>query len=407
MSHMNLSTPLKSSSPFLNPVRLIALLHFANDFFSGMIGIIMASQADNLNLSESQIGLAPAIFLAVSLLQPLVGWIADRTRRPLIMIAGTLLTTLGMLICGIAPSYLVILIGAFIGGIGNATFHPTGLATTRIFGGSKSKGRSVALFMLGGNSGFGIGPFIAGFALKSFGPSGVLPFALLNFILVPMLLYRLHHFLQQADAPDITASLSRPTTSSTTTQPSYKHLLLPILLYLIIVLLRGALAQAFAIFLPTFYKEQGFDLDLAGFATSIFLIASAAGSYLGAALSDRFSRHWIVAIALFLLTPFSFLTLQAESLALIVLFNIFTGLLMNANWPVLLMLGQEIFPGGANGATGLAFGWGFVSNAAGSFFVGLLADAIGLQSALEWVALLPMVGAVLIFGIRPQPKDFT
>lgn len=386
--------------PTQNSIRWLALTHFANDFFSGAIGILLASQADELRLSKEQIGTASAIFLTVSLLQPLIGWAADFTRRPVIMMTGPFWTTLGLAICALAQSYPVIVLGALLGGFGNAMFHPIGLASARVFGRDRGKGRSVALFMFGGNSGFAVGPFIAGFALKSLGPDGILPFALVNAIMIPLLVLRLAPYMHNTIS---TTSRAAQISNEVDVPPArrwYQSIAMLIALYLIIVLFRSMLNQALAVFLPTFYKEQGYGLDFAGVATAIFLIASAAGSYIGASLSDRYSRTVIVFTTLALITPFAWLMIHVESIVGIIIFSILTGLVINANWPILLMIGQEVFPGGTHGAAGLAFGWGFVSNAAGSFVAGVLADRIGLQDTLQWMALLPLAAAFLMLGLR-------
>jgi FSR family fosmidomycin resistance protein-like MFS transporter len=392
-----------------NSIRWLAVAHFANDFFSGTMGILLAAQSDTLDISLKEIGLASALFLTVSLAQPLFGWIADRSGRPYIMVSGPFWTALGLLICGLANSYPLILLGALIGGVGNAMFHPTGLASARVFGGPGAKGQSVALFMLGGNSGFAVGPFVAGFALKSLGPNGIAPFALVNLLLVPLLVTRLYPFMHnkftREDIASTPASQINDGPNLAVYKKWYQTLFVMISLYLTVVLMRGMLNQALTVFLPTYYKEQGYELDFAGFATSIFLISGAAGSYIGASLSDRLPRLAIVASSLVLITPFTLLLIHVRNAMPIIVLSIVAGLIMNANWPVLLMIGQDVFPGGANGAAGLAFGWGFISNAAGSYFTGALADNIGLQETLQLMAFLPLVGAVLIFWVRSGAKQ--
>ena len=376
----------------------LTLAHFTNDFFSGMIGILLAAQDDVIGLSNAQIGTASAIFLSVSIVQPLLGWSADRYNIPHLMILGPSLTAIGLAIIAIAPSFGMIVLGTLLGGFGNAMFHPVGLASARAFGGSAGKGRSVARFMIGGNGGYAISPFIAGFSLSAFGPTGALPFVLLNLMIVPVTYLRLKDSLRTAldNPPTKTEKLPLAETQSPLTRRWYQGTAVLISIYLLIVLMRGVIFQALNTFLPTFYKDSGRDLDFAGVATSALFLCAAFGGFIGSSLSDRLPRLPIVAVSLFLIGPLGWLLLSADGIWILAL-SVPLGLVMGANWPILLMIGQEVLPGGKSGSSGLAFGWGFVANAGGTFVVGNLADIFGLKETLQLAAIVPVLGALLVF----------
>ncbi|PJF42093.1 MAG: hypothetical protein CUN55_10515 [Phototrophicales bacterium] len=384
----------------------LATAHFMNDFFSGTLGIILAAQNDQIGLSNTQIGTASAIFLTVSIIQPFLGWVSDKYQVPHFMILGSSITALGLLVVGLAQSYTLILIGVLLGGFGNAMFHPTGLASARALGGPMRKGRSVALFMLGGNGGFAIGPFLSGFALASFGPKGIAPFVLLNLIIVPILFWRLQTNLR--DTLNNISSQSKAKhnqhTSSNTRSKWYQTTTMMIAVYLIVVLLRGVIYQALSTFLPKYYTDYGNNLDFAGAATFALLFCSALGGFIATSLSDRLPRLPIVSVSLFLIAPLGWLLLAANGWWIFAL-SVPFGLTIGAQWPILLMIGQEVLPGGASGSSGLAFGWGFIANAGGTFVAGLLADWIGLRETLQVVSLLPMLGAFLVFLLPAESPN--
>ncbi|NDJ86415.1 MAG: MFS transporter, partial [Chloroflexi bacterium] len=252
---MPTSLPLTTRAPASaqppKPIRWLALAHFANDFFSGSLGILLAAQANQLGLSNAQIGNAAGLFLLLSLSQPFLGWIADRTGRTDVMLTGPFWTALGLLICGLAESYLVVLMGVLVGGMGNAMFHPSALANARAFGGLRGKGRSVALFMLGGNGGFGVGPFLAGFLLDAMGPPGIAPYALVSFVLVPLLVWRLLPYSRDrlADIQTETASDAAPS-AGPQIAPRWRTVIGLLGAYLVIVLVRGIPNQGFSTFMP-------------------------------------------------------------------------------------------------------------------------------------------------------------
>lgn len=384
------------------PIWWLSAGHFANDFFSGAMGIMLAAQDDAIGLSEPQIGLASAIFLGISITQPFLGWLSDRLSVPHLMVLGPAVTALGLAVVGLAPTFGVILLGAVLGGFGNAMFHPSGLAGARAFGGENRKGSSVALFMVAGNGAFAISPFFVGFTLEAFGPSGILPFVLVNLVLVPMIVLRVQTNLRdtldgtQQKQKNQPAQANASATAITLSKRWYQATSVLIAVYLIIVLLRGVIYQALNTFLPTFYKDQGLDLGIAGSATSVLFVFAALGGFVASSLSDRLPRLPIVSLSLFSIAPLTWLLLSAEGVWIFVL-SVPLGIALGANWPIVLMIGQEVLPGGASGSSGLAFGWGFVANAAGTIMVGGVAEAFGLQDTLQYAALLPLIGAGLVF----------
>lgn len=389
------------------PIWWLSAGHFANDFFSGAMGIMLAAQDDVIGLSEPEIGLASGIFLGISITQPFLGWLSDRLSIPHLMILGPAVTALGLAVVGLAPSFAIILLGAVLGGFGNAMFHPSGLAGARAFGGEARKGGSIALFMVAGNGAFAISPFIAGFALQAFGPSGILPFVLINLVLMPTIFMRLGTDLRTTldgkqkpvkakDGAVAKAQLVRKRWYQTTT--------VIITVYLLIVLMRGVIYQALNTFLPTFYKDQGLELGIAGSATSVIFVFAALGGFVASSLSDRLPRLPIVSLSLLSIAPLTWLLLSADGFWLFAI-SVPLGIALGAHWPIVLMIGQEVLPGGASGSSGLAFGWGFVANAAGTILVGAIADAVGLQDTLQYAALLPLLGAVLVFLLPANSPD--
>ncbi len=106
-------------------------------------------------------------------------------------------------------------------------------------------------------------------------------------------------------------------------------------------------------------------------------------------------------------TPLSLLLFEARSTLLILVMSIILGLIMNASWPILLMIGQEVFPGGAGGSSGLAFGWGFIAAAGGNTLTGFLAESIGLRESFQILAFLPLLVAGLVLALPSGQRPAT
>lgn len=387
--------------------RWLAVAHFANDFFSGSLPVVVVAQDTRLHLSDTEFAAIPSIFLGISFLQPLIGWLSDKINHAYLMLGGGLITALGVLIVALASSYEMMILGALFGGLGNAMFHPFALASARSFAGQNASGRSIALFMFGGNGAFAIGPLVSAWFVQNFGlPSLALPVTICAF-LVPFIIWRIRPLMLADDM------IAKPMPRNQR-QADSKHnsklikvgqlAVLVIVTYLLIVLLRSTVQQSFSTFLPKFYKDQEQSLVFAGLATTVLLFAAAVGSYIGAALSDFISRRLIIGGSLLALTPLTLLLLEAEGVWIFVL-SILVGIMVNANWPLLLMIGQEVLPGGAIGSSGFAFGWGFLAAAIGSFIVGTVSDAIGLADALHVMTLTTLPAALLVFMLPRQIRE--
>ncbi|NJL95213.1 MAG: MFS transporter [Anaerolineae bacterium] len=87
----------------------------------------------------------------------------------------------------------------------------------------------------------------------------------------------------------------------------------------------------------------------------------------------------------------------------LVIVSVLLGLAINISLPIILLIGQEVLPGGASGASGYAFGLTFFAGGIANLAIGPLADAIGLQEALTAVGALPLVAALAFLGLPAPP----
>ena len=393
-----------SVDPTRGLIRWLALAHFSNDFFSGSLPVVMVAQNEQLHLSDAKFAAIPSIYLSVSILQPFIGWLSDKIEHSYMMLGGSFITALGVLLVALSPSYEMMIVGAILGGFGNAMFHPFALASARGFAGKNAGSQSIGIFMVGGDSAFAIGPVISAWFLQNFGLPSMAILVMISAVLVPTIIWRLRPAMLANNVSAKPKSKKKPRTISATQSKLIKFTQIAVLVifaYLIIVMIRTTANQSFSTFLPKFYKEQDRSLVYAGFATTVLLLFAAVGSYLGGTLAKYIPRRLIIGGSLLALTPLTLLLLRAEGIWIFVL-SVFVGMLVNANWPLLLMIGQEVLPGGAVGASGLTFGWGFLSAALGSFLIGNLSDSIGLMDALSVLALLPLPVAILVFFLPPQ-----
>ena len=113
--------------PDMRLLGLLALGHMVIDINQGSFPVILPYLKDALNLSYAATGM---IVLAAnttsSLIQPLFGYLADRTARRWILPVSVLLSAVGLGFLGLAPSYGAVLVLVMITGLGVASYHPEG-----------------------------------------------------------------------------------------------------------------------------------------------------------------------------------------------------------------------------------------------------------------------------------------
>jgi MFS transporter, FSR family, fosmidomycin resistance protein len=99
--------------------------HLLNDLIQSMIPAIYPLLKERYLLSFAQIGgITLAFQVTSSLLQPMIGFVADRHPWPYAMVAGMAATLMGLFGLAMAGSYAMILVSAALVGLGSAVFHP-------------------------------------------------------------------------------------------------------------------------------------------------------------------------------------------------------------------------------------------------------------------------------------------
>ena len=110
-----------------------------------------------------------AASVASSVVQPAIGYLADRRSIPWLIPIGMFFAAAGVAVAGVMPSYVGIIVVVTISGIGVAAFHPEAARYANYVSGVK-KATGMSFFAVGGNVGFALGPILATPLLIAFGP---------------------------------------------------------------------------------------------------------------------------------------------------------------------------------------------------------------------------------------------
>jgi multidrug resistance protein len=150
---------------------LVCLIILVNQIGFGLIVPVTPIYAQSFGVDEAAIGLVVAVYgLGRFLFSAAVGQAADRLGRKRVILIGTVVTCVGSLLCGLAGSYLQLLLFRFISGIGSTAVITGTQIVVADLATPDNRGRMMSTY-----SGFfqfavGIGPSIGGVIAVLWGP---------------------------------------------------------------------------------------------------------------------------------------------------------------------------------------------------------------------------------------------
>ncbi len=361
---------------------LLFLGHFINDGYGSFFAPLLPLLIDRLDLSLAMAGIMGTTRILInSFTQPIFGQIVDRMERPFFVALGPVLTICAMSMIGTVTRSSQLFLVLIVGGIGTALFHPAAAALVGGVKGAGNRGVMMALFSAGGTMGAALAPVIIIPFIASFGSTRT------PFLIIPGL------------AVILAFALSLRGNLPIREEHSHERMHIgdfpkPLVLLWVIIVLRGMAGVTFSNFLAVLVTERGGSHLLGGAAISIFLITGALGGLLAGRISDRVGRKAVIFTTILLTAPFLLLFLHGPSWVMLPSLAI-AGLFLFSSTPVGIVAAQEILPGKAGLVSGVVMGmaWGVAGLAL--MPVGWLADRYGLVSVMTWMALLPLVAAIL------------
>jgi len=145
----------------------LTLVHFTGDFYSSFINPLFPLFVQKMGLTLAQIGIiSGTVRLLAFIIQPSVGYLADRYSSRHFILIGVLLPVIFIPLSGIAGGFWILLAVVALGSIGSSMFHPSVTGLVPVYSGSKT-GFAMSVFNTGGTLAFGLGPlFITWYAAR-------------------------------------------------------------------------------------------------------------------------------------------------------------------------------------------------------------------------------------------------
>ena len=331
--------------------------------------------------------------LTSSATQPIFGYLSDRYGKQVHVSTSILISAVFISLIGVVTRYPLLLICAGLAAIGHACFHPNALSIVSRTADHINRGRVTAVFVVGGNIGYALGPLLAGGIVYLFG----LPGLLILFIPAVVIAIVLRKLIPPARSSFPVHHQTGPSLSLAALRPMG-------FLFTASTLRAWAVFSAIAFF-PPLLISRGLDILTANLLVTGMLFGGVAGQLIGGVLADRYGKKEFALISLLSSIPFLvifFMTGGIVSVLSLILFGFFLW----SNFAVTVAMSHELLPSNVGMASGLMLGVAIGAGGIGVAINGMIADTYSLSAALATIPVLIFASAAVMLLVRYPWKIF-
>lgn|GEM_PF-219405 len=384
--------PTGSVMKFLNEKNKIlaglTVCHLFNDFYNWVLPPLLPAVIRTFGLSYFQVGFLSFTNIFIqALLQPAMGYFADRhRRRKIVLMLGFALYVIGIASLGLASSYWIFLLLCLVIGVGGSAYHPQSTNfLSKYF--RENQGKAQGIHGIGGSLGFFLAPMAVTFLVATFGWRKAVLLLVIPGIFMIGLIWKL---LEEPEARG--------------NRGFVRNLPASLILLSIVYGMVSMVHSGFTTFLPTFYVEKGSTLFQAGVSTSYMFIAGLVAQPIGGFLFDKFGGRLVFLTAFGFLTVFTFAFLTSTGLVAL-LFSVGVGFSALSLFPLGMAFAAELTKDERVGMTvGLVFGSAQAFSSFSPILIGYIADRTGLGNALFSLTAIAFLGMVLSWFLPERRK---
>ena len=372
----------------------LTLVHFTGDFYSSFINPLFPVFVDKLDLTLTQIGIiAGTMRLLAFIIQPTVGYLADRYQTRVFIFIGLLLPVVFIPLSGIAPNYWILLLCVALGSVGSSMFHPSVTGMVPLYAGTKAS-FSMSIFNTGGTLAFGLGPLFITWYVASFGLTAM-PATMIAGLLVLAYLSRV--------IPKPQSEGMKRSGFWGTLKESLGDAWKIIALIWLVMFLRAVVGQSFLTFMPVLFVQKGFSVVSAGTIYALFLVSGTLSGLLSGHISDRIGFKPVFLFSFLFMAPALWLLLQLNG-NWIYLGAALAGGFVLAPLPLGVTMAQTLAPKGRSMVASLMMGFAFGLGGAIAPIIGKLADTYTIRPVLTVMACIPLF-VVPIIVLFPKTRS--
>lgn len=393
--------------------RVVALVcsgHFFSHFYLLGLAPLFPIIKTDLGISYAELGgVITAISIASGIAQYPMGVLVDRFGPRYILAGGLALLAGSFTAMGFSSGYWPLLVLAFLGGLGNAVFHPANYSILAATVNPGRLGRAFSIHTFTGHIGWSMAPPAMLFLTALWNWRAALVITGFLGLAVALILLLQGRWLrgEMAQPNEQPAAGSAPQAVGTLQLLAAP----PILLMFVFYVLTSAVMYGMPAFTPAALTTLfGTSLVDANTALTAFLFASAAGVLAGGVAADRLGRFDAIATLGFIVAALAMSLVASLAMSVIALALVFAlaGFMLGMISPSRDLMVRAVTPPGASGKvfgfvsvgldigaaiSPLAFGWFIDRGLPGAVFLG--------AAGLMMISLLAALGAARYGGKAP------
>ncbi len=378
--------------------RALVAAHLGVDLINSQNTVLLAFLSIPLGLSNSLIGLVSTLYrLMGSVAQPVFGGLADRYGSRWV-VGGGVAWLVGFFSAAMLTHGTLSLVLLVVASGGSAAFHPAGVMEATLSGqaaGVSLETTATSFFFLFGQTGLSAGPAIGGLLLDHWGPPGLL---LILLFTLPAGAYATIYVsgVRLPARPKGEAYGNKIGLPATWILVSFGAL----------AVIRMWVQFNFAVYLPKYYADLGYDPTIYGLIAGLFMAGVAVANVTGGWLGDR-HRRWPLVVGSLVLSviPIGLFPWYGPTAWTFVLTPL-AGALIGMSHSLVIVHAQKLMPSRMGTASGLALGLTFASGSLGALVSGVQADHFGFTAMFLTTAGLALLGGVLGLSMRARPAAF-
>jgi MFS transporter, FSR family, fosmidomycin resistance protein len=374
-------------------------MHLSHDLTTGLLPALLPFIRADLGLDYLQSGfLVTAFSLTAGLSQLFGGWLSDRISKVKAIALGLGGVGLSAIAISFAPNFHLLLVALIVLGIFAGFYHPSAISALSTHFEARQRGRVVALHMLGGGLGFGLGPLLGAVIASRY--NWHLGYALLG---IPTLVAAVLVFNQLKLAPDKlqvdTRAIQAPQNRWKSIWQVFKPSIGVIIISIAMQLITGPIMSFVSLFLIDVHHLSA---AASSMWVTIIRFGGLAGNLVGGWLNDKWGRRNTIFLILVMFGPVVFLLARLPfGFALGVVFVLFGWLMAMRETTMQTLLMDNSPPNLRATIIGIYFSFGQQGSSIIQPVAGNFMDSVGISGVFESISFisigLSVLAVVLVF----------
>jgi len=379
---------------------LVSAMHFFLDSYMGFFAVYLVIA--DLDPVKSALIITVTTF-AGNILQPFMGFAADRIRGKLPLFLGLALTPICMSMIGVTTKYIPLFFLVLLGQLGSSMFHPAG-ANVAGAAGLDKKDKSFAIFSTVGTIGYSFSQLIfSGFTkLLSIENSFLLMLPGIGlatgyFFFSNMEIYGHEKHMPISELKQV-----------------FIDRLLPLTLLFLIMVLRSAFVYSVNFFVAKTLSEWGFGRVVYSSANTVFMLSAAGGILIAGFLAERIKPKTLLLFSLTGFFPFFLLFLfigsgliptNGTGIIPAFIFLSLSGYVLHGGYGTNIVMGHRIAPEMTSTISGVLMGFAWAVSSFGPTLCTLTRGTFpgigNIASGLLVLSFFPIAASFLALFLPP------